>query len=66
MIDHHAACNSDMYAWQRVTCDRCGRTYQCTPSDDFYCAYDSPDHCCESCLVQPFTDKPVVTCYIND
>lgn len=22
--------------WQRVTCSRCGRTYQCTPFDDFH------------------------------
>ena len=22
--------------WQQVTCSRCGRTYRCTPEDDYY------------------------------
>jgi hypothetical protein len=22
--------------WQQVTCSHCGRTYQCTPQDDYY------------------------------
>lgn len=42
----HSNCS---YEWQNVTCDRCGRVYQCTPSDDFYCTPEG-DHCCESCL----------------
>lgn len=47
-IDSHANC--DGYAYQQVTCGRCGRTYQCTPWDDYYCAAEG-DHCCEACLV---------------
>jgi len=46
----HTTCPD--FAWQNVTCDRCRRKFQCTPWDDFYCAADSPDHCCESCLVR--------------
>lgn len=34
-----------------VTCDRCGRSYECTLLDDYYCDADSPDHVCEKCLV---------------
>ena len=48
MSDPHADCPS--VAWQQVTCDRCKRTYQCTPADDYYCAADG-DHCCEPCLM---------------
>lgn len=43
----HSQCNN---AWKQVTCDRCKRTYQCTPSNDFYCASEG-DHCCEPCLL---------------
>lgn len=46
--DAHRNCN---YAWKQVRCDRCGRTYQCTPSDDYYCVAEG-DHCCESCLLR--------------
>jgi hypothetical protein len=46
--DPHANCPS--FALQQVTCDRCGRTFQCTPVDDFYCSADG-DHCCEQCLL---------------
>jgi hypothetical protein len=28
--------------WQQVTCRRCGRTYQCTPQDDYY-GWETPD-----------------------
>ena len=45
--DPHADCGS--HAYQQVTCDRCHRTYQCTPADDYYCAAEG-DHCCEPCL----------------
>lgn len=45
--DPHANCGS--HAYQQVTCDRCGSTYQCTPTADFYCAAEG-DHCCEPCL----------------
>ena len=44
----HTACDN---ADKTVTCDRCGRTYVCTPSDDFYCAAEG-DHCCERCLLR--------------
>lgn len=47
-IDPHARCTSNAYKW--VTCDRCGRRFQCTPWEDFYCAAEG-DHCCEPCLV---------------
>ncbi len=39
------------YSWQTVTCDRCERTYQCTPQDDHYCTAEG-DHCCEACLLR--------------
>jgi hypothetical protein len=42
----HSACD---FAYKQVTCDRCGRTYQCTPADDHYCAAEG-DHCCQPCL----------------
>jgi hypothetical protein len=45
--DPHADCPS--YAGQEVTCDRCGKTYRCTPAADYYCAVEG-DHCCEPCL----------------
>jgi hypothetical protein len=38
------------FAYQEVTCDRCGRTYICSPSDDFYETAEG-DHCCEQCLL---------------
>jgi len=66
VVKYHETCVSTENAWKYVTCDRCGRTFMCTPSDDFYCVDGSPDHCCESCLVQPFTNKPVITCFVND
>ena len=43
----HSNCNN---AYQPVRCDRCGREYTCTPSDDLYCAAEG-DHCCERCLL---------------
>jgi hypothetical protein len=49
-LDPHANCDTAARAYQQVTCDRCGHTYQCTPSSDFYCAA-AGDHCCESCLL---------------
>ena len=47
MITDHSACD---FALKQVCCDRCGREYQCTPSDDHYCAAEG-DHCCEPCLL---------------
>lgn len=44
----HANCPD--FADELVKCDRCGREYVCTPSEDFYCAAEG-DHCCESCLI---------------
>lgn len=49
-IDAHDNCDTASRAYQMVTCDRCKRTYQCTPSSDFYCAAEG-DHCCEPCLL---------------
>lgn len=34
MTADHSTCD---HAWKQVTCDRCHRTYRCTPADDFYC-----------------------------
>lgn len=48
----HTDCDTAARAGTEQTCDRCGRTLTVTPWDDFYCAADSPDHCCEACLVQ--------------
>jgi hypothetical protein len=50
--DPHAHCDSRSFAYTTVRCDRCGRTFTCTPFDDFYCA-DDGDHCCEACLIAP-------------
>lgn len=47
MTDLHPACDN---AGKTVTCDRCGRTYVCGPSDDYYCTPEG-DHSCESCLI---------------
>jgi hypothetical protein len=44
----HANCPD--VAYKPVTCDRCGRQYVCTPSQDYYCAAEG-DHCCEPCLI---------------
>lgn len=38
-------------AWQQVTCSTCGRTYQCTPWDDFYESDGHEGGRCESCLL---------------
>jgi hypothetical protein len=43
----HSRCD---FGWKEVRCDRCGREFRCTPSDDLYCT-DEGDHCCEGCLV---------------
>lgn len=48
MASTHDQCGGN--AGKQVTCDRCGRSYVCSPWDDYYCATDG-DHCCESCLV---------------
>lgn len=47
--DPHADCGGN--GGKVVRCDRCGRQYVCSPWDDYYCAANGPDHCCESCLV---------------
>ncbi len=43
--------------WQEVTCSGCGRTYQCTPTDDFYTAVPGRELAegegiCEGCLLR--------------
>ncbi len=48
-MNDHANCGSN--AGKTVTCDRCWRTFVCTPRDDFYCAAEG-DHCCEACLMR--------------
>lgn len=47
MSSVHPDCD---HAGQEVTCDRCKRTYMCSPSDDYYCT-PVGDHSCEACLV---------------
>lgn len=37
-------------AGQKVTCRGCGRTYRCTPAEDYYNATTSTDGQCEACL----------------
>jgi len=37
--------------WRQVTCSDCGRTYQCTPQDDYYNSTTAGDGVCLSCLV---------------
>jgi hypothetical protein len=50
MTNSHAVTHDSCdYAYKQVKCDRCGREYTSTPSDDFYCAAEG-DHCCERCL----------------
>jgi hypothetical protein len=46
----HENCKAVSRAYTEVTCDRCARTFLCTPSSDFYCAAEG-DHCCEPCLI---------------
>lgn len=39
--------------WQQVTCRACGRTYQCTPEDDYYDAGGSlTGGQCFACLLR--------------
>jgi hypothetical protein len=38
-------------AWQQVTCSSCGRTYRCTPADDYYGNTTATDGVCEKCLI---------------
>lgn len=52
--DPHANCPQS--ADLEVTCDRCGKTYQCSPDADYFCAVEG-DHCCEPCLIY---GRPIV------
>lgn len=45
------------FPWQTVTCSSCMRTYQCTPSDDYYNATTPEDGVCEPCLYQQIFAK---------
>jgi hypothetical protein len=54
----HSQCD---FAGLRVTCDRCGHTYVCTPANDYYCAAEG-DHCCEPCLIR---DLPLTALVIT-
>lgn len=44
--------------WQQVTCVKCGRTYQCTPRDDYYNSTTADDGVCTRCLIG---NLPLVT-----
>jgi len=35
-----------------VTCAECGRTYKCTPLDDYYNSTTMTDGCCFGCLLK--------------
>lgn len=52
--------NCPAWAWMRVTCQRCGRRYVCTPTDDYYCAAEG-DHCCHGCLISAAGLDPAKT-----
>ena len=39
--------------YQDVTCADCGRTYQCTPFDDYYNSTTATDGLCTKCLLTP-------------
>jgi hypothetical protein len=56
---HNPHANCGGHAYQQVTCDRCKRTYQCTPSSDYYCAAEG-DHCCEPCLLTGIAPDGVI------
>ena len=43
--------------YKRVTCRTCGRSYVCTPADDYYGATTLTDGQCERCLIG---DTPLV------
>lgn len=46
-VDPHADCPD--WGYLHVKCQRCGRKYQCTPFDDYYCTPEG-DHACGKCL----------------
>jgi hypothetical protein len=52
----HSRCD---FGGTRVRCDRCGRAFVCTPSDDLNCT-DDGDHCCEGCLLAGYP-QPLIT-----
>ena len=52
----HSRCD---FGGKEVRCDRCGREFVCSPSDDLYCT-DEGDHCCEGCLVDAYP-QPLIT-----
>lgn len=43
--------NSFDARWQKVTCSGCGRTYTCTPEDDYYDAESATSGVCFGCLL---------------
>lgn len=47
-------------AWEMVTCSKCGRTYQCTPHDDYYNATTTTDGVCSECLTADVPSARVV------
>jgi len=43
--------------YQDVTCVECGRTYKCTPADDYYSSTTLTDGCCFGCLLYRNREK---------
>ena len=39
-------------AWKTVSCSKCGKTYQCTPEEDYYNSTNATNGVCEKCLVE--------------
>jgi hypothetical protein len=46
------------FPWQEVACRACGRTYTCTPEDDYYDADTPTSGVCLSCLLKEGARKP--------
>lgn len=47
ILPEHADCDGSI--GQSVTCDRCGRTWTCTPPDPYYCVAGG-GHRCDTCM----------------
>ena len=52
----HSRCD---FGGKQVRCDRCGREFVCSPSDDLYCT-DDGDHCCEGCLLVGYPQPLII------
>jgi hypothetical protein len=49
------------FPWQQVTCCKCGRTYTCTPEDDYYNAESVTSGVCFRCLLSAGGMNPETT-----